>query len=591
MKHYRLFYNFGLCWLPVLLLGLLVASPAAAGVDPEEQFQRLHGYYQRLMNTEAGDARENWQRAAAALQQLHRQQARQAVGPKSLYLLGNLYHQMYRRSGIPLDLAEAVTSLQDVQGLYPDHPLADDALFYVAHIFFYERQDRQRAEQILGRLLKLYPTGDMAAGARAMLASIRPDADRAKVDSGGKPVIRADGKYKQAVASRGKIEQARRTVDRAPNGEERIAVMPVRYWSSDSYTRVVVETESPLNFRSHLRENGDSAQRLYLDLDGARLSPRIGSPIKQVADGLLKQIQHTETAAGGVRLILDTQTRLDDYKVFSLDNPHRVVIDLIGQPVPTLPPLPDPPPVMARPATGDSLSLAQQLGMGVRRIVIDPGHGGRDPGAISPSGIKEKDVNLRISRLLATELRRLGHEVILTRDRDIFLPLEERTAIANSHGADLFISVHVNAAANRQARGVETYILDVVASDDHAMRVAARENASSARSFGELQGIVQELLNHAKLQESQQLAEFVHQTTMNTMRGAYGEKIEDRGVRRAPFVVLIGARMPALLLEVGFLSNPEEERLLSDERYLARLVQGIAGGVKQYATNLSLAGR
>ncbi|ADH86572.1 N-acetylmuramoyl-L-alanine amidase [Desulfurivibrio alkaliphilus] len=572
------------CWL----LLLPAVAFAAAGSDPEEQFQRLHGYYQRLLNTDEGEKRENWQRAARALQELHRQQARQEVGAKSLYLLGNLYHQLYRRSGIPLDLAEAITSLQEVQGLYPNHPLADDALFYVAHIFLYEQQDWQRAEQVLKRLLDLYPAGDVAPGAREMLATI--GGGRAGSTGSERPVLQADGRYKRPVAP-AQPPETRRSASTDQKAERRIAVLPVRHWSSERYTRVVVETEAPLNFRSHLQENGDGPQRLYLDLDGARLSPRIDSPVKQVADGLLQRIHHLQTAAGGVRLILDTQTRLDDYKIFSLDNPHRVVIDLIGQPAPTPPPLPTPPPVMARPATGESLSLAQQLGMGVRRIVIDPGHGGKDPGAISPSGIKEKDVTLRISRLLAAQLRRQGNEVILTRDRDIFLPLEERTAIANSHEADLFISVHANAAANRQARGVETYILDVVASDDQAMRVAARENASSARSFSELQGIVQELLNHAKLQESQQLAEFVHQTTLTSLRGAFGGQIEDRGVRRAPFVVLIGAQMPALLVEVGFLSNPEEERLLADERYLNRLVQGIAEGINHYANNLSLAER
>ncbi|HET97093.1 MAG TPA: N-acetylmuramoyl-L-alanine amidase, partial [Desulfurivibrio alkaliphilus] len=239
-----------------------------------------------------------------------------------------------------------------------------------------------------------------------------------------------------------------------------------------------------------------------------------------------------------------------------------------------------------------ALSLAQQLGLGVRRVVIDPGHGGRDPGAISPSGIMEKDVTLRVAKLLATALKqRLGSEVILTRDRDIFLPLEERTAIANSRDADLFISIHVNSAPSRGARGVETYILDMVASDDEAMRTAARENASSARSFSDLQNIVHQLLNNAKLQESVHLANMVHETVVESLRQTYGGRVNDRGIRRAPFVVLIGARMPALLVEVGFISNPEEERLLTDEQYLNQLAASIAEGVRQYATNLNTASR
>lgn len=561
-----------------LLPGVISAAEAAPPVDPEQQFARLQHYYQRLVSGEEGRTRENWQRAGRALQELQRQHPTHEVAPKSLYLQGNLYHQMYRRGGIPEDLAAAVNAFQRMQAAYPRHPLADDALFYLANIFLHEQRDPARAERVLTQLVTLYPDGDMAAGAREKLRDLHREAQRA-ARAQPHPVISPPGPPKVAVRA-------------APAKADKLAeIMPVRHWSSDTYTRVVIETSAPVTFRGHLQDNEHQSQQLSLDLAGARLGPRVKAGAVLVEDGLLKQVSHLEPTGNSVRLVLETQSRIDDYKIFSLDNPFRVVIDLMGRPAPTAPRLPDPPPILARPGGEAPLSLARQLGLGVRRIVIDPGHGGKDPGAISPTGIKEKDLTLRISRLLAAELRRQGSEVHLTRDRDVFLALEERTAIANSKDADLFISVHVNSAPNRQARGVETYVLDMLASDDEAMRVAARENASSARSFSDLQGIIQQLLNHTKLQESIQLAEHVHQTTVTTLRRAYDGRISDRGVRRAPFVVLVGARMPAVLVEVGFMSNPEEERLLTDEQYLNRLAQGIAAGIGEYADNLSLAER
>ena len=560
-----------LCILLLILSGgaTALSSPAVGAPDPALQFQELRDYYQLLLNGPEGRERNNWLRAGLGLQRLQRAYPAHEVAPQSLYLLGNLYHQLYRRYQNQLDLAEAITYFQDMQATYPRHHLADDALFYLANIFLHDRKEPDRAAGTLARIIALYPEGDMVGGAKRQLLTLRSAPTTAAV-----------------------------TPPTALELDNLAEVRPIRHWSSESYTRVVIETSRPLTFRSQMLSNGDGSRRLYLDLAEARLSPMIKTGAQPIEDGLLKQIHHTQFTADSVRLVLDTQALIDDYKIFSLENPFRVVIDLLGRTTRSPPERqaeqPRPFQTAARPsalAGGEPLTLAQQLGLGVRRVVIDPGHGGKDPGAISPSGIKEKDLTLRVGKLLAAALERLGSEVIMTRDRDIFLPLEERTAIANSRDADLFISIHVNSAPNREARGVETYVLDMVASDDEAMRVAARENASSARSFSDLQNIVHKLINNTKLQESVQLANFVQETTVESLRHAYGAKINDRGVRRAPFVVLIGARMPALLVEVGFLSNPEDERLLGDEQYLKHLAASIAAGIQQYAANLHIATR
>ena len=225
------------------------------------------------------------------------------------------------------------------------------------------------------------------------------------------------------------------------------------------------------------------------------------------------------------------------------------------------------------------LTLSQQLGLGVRRIVIDPGHGGDDPGAMS-FGLKEKDIVLNVAKRMARILTNKNYEVILTRDDDTFLPLEERTAIANSKNADLFLSVHVNAHPQKSVKGVETFFLNL-ATNREAMRVAARENATSTHNISELQGILVELMQNAKINESSKLAQFV-QTSLITGLNDKNYSTKNLGVKQAPFYVLIGAEMPAILAEISFITNPVEAALLQDDNYLQAIAEQIAAGVISY---------
>lgn len=222
----------------------------------------------------------------------------------------------------------------------------------------------------------------------------------------------------------------------------------------------------------------------------------------------------------------------------------------------------------------------------VRVIVIDPGHGGEDTGAKGPSGASEKDITLSISLELAEILRdRLGARVLLTRTTDVFIPLEARTAFANANGADIFISVHVNAAENRDARGTETFFLSMDATDEDARRLAAFENSADAASFrtaaasaapDDLRDILLDLANTRSHHESSRLAEAVHMS----MLGKAGR--EGRGVKQAPFTVLIGATMPAVLVEVGFITNPSEEKWLVSRKYQKKAAAAIADGVESF---------
>jgi N-acetylmuramoyl-L-alanine amidase len=240
----------------------------------------------------------------------------------------------------------------------------------------------------------------------------------------------------------------------------------------------------------------------------------------------------------------------------------------------------------AQPTAAGDRSLIRALGLKIGRIVVDAGHGGHDTGTIGPTGLMEKDLVLDVASRLGKLLEsRLGAEVVYTRDDDTFVPLETRTAIANREEADLFISVHANSSRDAAARGVETYYLNFTTSAD-ALDVAARENAVSDTSIHELQDLVKKIALKEKIEESREFASDV-QRSLRTGLSARGASIRDRGVKKAPFIVLIGANMPSILAEISFLSNPADERRLKTPAYRQRIAEALYRGVQHYVGGLS----
>lgn len=228
------------------------------------------------------------------------------------------------------------------------------------------------------------------------------------------------------------------------------------------------------------------------------------------------------------------------------------------------------------------MPFSVMAGLKIRRVVLDPGHGGKDSGAIGPDGAKEKDLTLAMAKRLRRHLEAMGLEVFLTREDDRTLSLEDRTRFANEKGADLFLSLHVNAAHNRKAHGIETYTLNLN-SDRYAMRLAARENASSERSLGDLQFILADLATKANTDDSVKLAKLVQGKMVSRLRGRHGKDlVRDLGVKQALFFVLVGAKMPAILLETGFISHPEEGKRLQSGTYQEDAMRGVAEGVRQF---------
>ena len=243
-----------------------------------------------------------------------------------------------------------------------------------------------------------------------------------------------------------------------------------------------------------------------------------------------------------------------------------------------------PPPRPAQPTSSGKRSLTRALGLKVGRIVIDPGHGGHDTGTIGPTGLMEKEVVLDLARRLGMLLEeRLGSEVVYTREKDTFVPLEKRTAIANQKQADLFVSLHANSSRNRAIRGIETYYLNFTTSAN-ALEVAARENAVSEKSIHELQDLVKKITMKEKLEESREFAAQMQRALVKSMARRNG--LRNRGVKKAPFIVLIGAQMPSVLAEISFLSNRTDERLLRKPAYRQKMAEALYRGIQRYANSL-----
>jgi N-acetylmuramoyl-L-alanine amidase len=373
-----------------------------------------------------------------------------------------------------------------------------------------------------------------------------------------------------------------------------ILIKNIRHWSTLTYTRVVIDLESPTKYKKHLLRKDPKLRkprRLFIDLQNTWISKDIESSIT-IKDGLLRGARAAQYNKNTVRVVLDIDN-MEGYKIFHLYDPFRIVVDVQGKerrlkPIKEVVAKRPPKRKKIKKEKQKGISLAKQLGLGVKRIIIDPGHGGRDPGAIGGDGLKEKDVMLKLANLVAEKVRReLKCQAILTRSSDISLPLEKRTAIANIKKADLFISLHLNAHKYKKIRGVETYFLNI-ALDDDAMNLAARENATSRKNISDLQMILNDLMLNTKINESNRLAGFVQKGLVKELQSRY-KKIRSRGVRQAPFYVLIGAEMPAVLVEVGYITNTMENRRFKGETYLKRAASGIVKGIDTYIKDMELA--
>ena len=520
-------------------------------------------------------------------------------------------------------ISRALASFESIVRRFPTSGYADNALWQAAtlaeaaHQRLNRDDDRERALKFYRWLAQEYPTSTYVKQANVKIASL------ARGVSPAVPTVVAAATPVAATVAPAVIEPA---ADRATLTTIQRVVLP-------NAVRITLELDREVAYREE-RLAGPS--RLFFDLKNVQLTPALMDKVLSYGSDIVNKIRVGRHPDNTVRVVLDFQD-VSRYSVFTLYSPFRLVIDaersvsrnvaiptvvaplstenapLVSAAAPDVPRLvaatrsepaapaaapretgavlvvPAPPPSSPSPVIPEAnvaggFSIARQLGLSVSRIVIDPGHGGHDPGTVA-KGLTEAsltlDVALRLEKLLQKEL---GIEVVLTRRSDVYIPLEERTAIANRQNADLFLSIHANSSRNDAAKGIETYFLSF-ASSPEAEAIAARENSASEREMHQLTDIIKAISLNNKLDESRDLAKIVQESLVGTLRKT-NKDVRSRGVKKAPFVVLIGAAMPSVLAEISFITNKQELQLLKTAAYKDKIAQALYTAVLRYRRSL-----
>ncbi|MGE5283524.1 MAG: N-acetylmuramoyl-L-alanine amidase [Actinomycetota bacterium] len=383
-------------------------------------------------------------------------------------------------------------------------------------------------------------------------------------------------------------------------------VSDIRAWTNEIYTRVAIYTGDEVSWQANT-VRADAARglppRIFIDIHGAGIRNEILHKPIEIRNGLLRQVRAGRFDRNTVRVVIDLE-RESTYRVFALPDPFRVIVDIDGEgEIPALPVSPGPvvagTEVPSPPSIPPSIPPAAEtpraaprppgIPMPRLRVMIDPGHGGKDSGAIGPTGLMEKDVVLAIGRRIRDLLSRSGEfDVRMTRDEDVFIPLEERTAMANKGGVDVFVSIHINASRNRSAEGYSTYVLSRGASNREDLELAARENGVPIAKLQGVKFIIDDMFTGARKNESLRLAKTVNDAIVRHVSSRY-PGAQSLGLKQAPFYVLVGARMTAVLVEASFISNAREESRLRDPSCLAGIADGVAEAVRYYGRNGILA--
>lgn len=556
--------------------------------------------------------------------------------------------ELYREMGRLFDRKYFESSIDMYKFLvaqYPGTRYRGETLFAIAQIEKDDQKNLDAAEASFREFLKRYPKNNRSGDARQALAQIaatrtarQQPAQVAKDDIG--PATEQAGPAK-SVSARRSSPAAQNAVQisatdfadlgplvqpRDPQGNW-AAVEYVEAKNVGDHSRIIVRLNDAVTFDSaHLL----APDRIYFDLHKTRVGPKIRGKAIDLQGGLLTSVRVGQNQPNVVRIVLNADGA-KSYSAGLVGKPYRLVIDLRGAeaaPEPASNAAADAaaqpavqkadevvavetstsaasslkkaearlaansnakvkPPPLPQPTRDGERSLTRVLGLKINRIVIDAGHGGHDTGTIGPHGLMEKDVCLDVALRLGhiIEEKLPGAQVIYTRKDDTFIPLEQRTAIANETKADLFISIHANSSRDRYARGVETYYLNFAASPE-AMETATRENAYSQESMHDLQDLIKKIARNDKIEESKELATDIQDSLSHRLE-LISSSEHDRGVKRAPFIVLIGANMPSVLAEISFLSNPNDERLLRKPVQRERIAMGLYRGVAAYLANIN----
>jgi N-acetylmuramoyl-L-alanine amidase len=592
------------------------AVPAAnAAVKPDAQLYReAESAEARLRGSPARKAkRAEWEAVVLRYRKVVARYPRSGYCDNALLAAGNLYREMAGRFRSPRYREDALAAYRTLVAEYPSSRLGDDALWAAVELAR-ESGDRRKLAESARAYLDAYPEGERAPRVKKLLREREPATPLPSPPPHGLARVFDLRSWSGELSTRVVID-----LERKVELQSDVARDPDRLWIDLVGTRLhpnlarrVFPVGDGLLEQVRIAQNRDDVVRVVLDFKDVWEHQvfYLDDPPRLVVDVQghgRPEAQTAQAGTGAATLVLPTRRvngmvppeaggapaaaapapiaiagvdRLPASRKAPAPPPPEAPAPLVREAA-----LPTPPPEPPAANRAGSYSLARQLGLGVRRIVIDAGHGGHDPGTTGRSGLQEKDlvldVALRLDRLVRQEL---GAEVVLTRATDVFLPLEERTGIANTRGADLFLSIHANASRNPRARGIETYFLNF-AQNPHAEEVAARENAISAATLKDLQSLVKAITLNSKIDESRDFASAVQENMVAGVREEH--PVPDRGVHTAPFYVLIGANMPAVLAEIAFVTNPEDEKRLKSPEYREVLAQSLLRGVRSYLEALN----
>ena len=583
-----------------VVISLLLIIPGGAIAKPDRSaaaYKKAADSYFKLIYSPKKFPRDKWLESVKLFKKVYTDNPRGKKTPDALFMTGRIYQFMYLNFGKGPDRENAVTIFRVLVRSYPFSSLSDDALFRSGEIHT-AAGDTDQAMAAYTGLLKWFPTGDMAPEAKRRLSELRTKSKR------------------KSVAAKKLVKKKKLPV-----------FGNVRFWSSEHYARVVLDVSKKVNYRIAPRkgENG-----LTVDLVGTSLGKSAAKGVRP--DKGPVQSVGVSSLKNGIKRVTIALKHKSSYSAMELSNPPRIVFDFYSKEQQSggllaqkrqggssltgkkgksgtatglmkppsakshkglmdagllSAPAVKPPPVKTAPTMQASLSRPK---FGVKTIVIDPGHGGKDPGAVGRGRLKEKDVVLDIGKRLRKILRRSCRcRVLMTRDRDVFIPLEERTALANTVGADLFISIHVNANESKRVRGAETYFLSPSRSKT-AMHTAARENMLAMKTdnqdMNDLAFILSDMKNTDKINESSRMASSIQKSLVARVSRKY--KLRDHGVKRGMFYVLRGASMPSVLVETAFITNRTEEKKLRSPAFREQIAQGIADGVKKFVGDASV---
>lgn len=594
-------YAFVTFLMTIVLVGLPVfANLVSAATEPDGYASAKIEFAQLLNDKKRSQYRHNWIKLSDKFLNLYEDNANWSNRPAALFRSALAVEEMARRSYNSKDAQEAASRYEELARNHKTNPLADDALYHAAVIYNELLHESDTARKILSDLTETYPKADFAPNAQAYLSKISGNtvASIAPV----KPVISTPTTTVNNITPQlrdGNIVRIVISLDAVPSWRARYQSPETSAFNTHSiflqlnemspasklglersfskagilenyvveYNKNNQQTNITLNFSELYRYNVKterSPARIIIEATNSSKSLQSGIKIENTTENKKVTATIIPTTAKVTEALEDIAKNTVENKVLSEDIVYEI------------------------PKVDMSKDMVSQLGLQVKTIIIDPGHGGRDPGT-SHNGIIEKNLILDISKRLARVLEAAGYTVILTRDDNSYIGLNARSQLAMVENGDLFISMHINAHPDKSVSGFETYYLDFAQSDESA-RTAAMENIATTKGLGDMEKLLADLVLNSRKKESVRLASFVQKRTIAQI-GSAGFATKNNGIKGAPFHVLLDSSMPGILVEVGYCSNLNESKNLGSPKYKDAIAEGIANGIHQYAQQYQTATR